>query len=161
MIDGIGPASLGGCVSDEPELRWQMATPRSSRCRILDDFVCHQCRPQTPVGLPVVAGDMTVRSSARISDLWVDVPEQLVRYLRDTNWKAKAAPAWPRCSMVRVKSDRKVAGACRSMAKHFENMCRATAVGPFRSRKLEEEKICAYYGGGYLYAAQSRQDPQI
>jgi photosynthetic reaction center H subunit len=27
--------------------------------------------------------------------------------------------------------------------------------------KLEEEKICAYYGGGYLYAAAGRQEPQI
>jgi photosynthetic reaction center H subunit len=51
---------------------------------------------------------------------------------------------------VRVKS---------IMAKHFADV--PTVASPDRITLQEEEKIVAYYGGGYLYAVPSRMEPLI
>jgi photosynthetic reaction center H subunit len=41
--------------------------------------------------------------------------------------------------------------------KHFANV--PSIASPTQITLLEEEKICAYYGGGFLYADPSRQEP--
>jgi len=75
MMDGVGPASWAP-RQDHPELDahgHNKIQPMSK----LSDF--HVSAGMDPRGKPVVTGDGEV--VGRVTDMWVDVPEQMVRYL--------------------------------------------------------------------------------
>ncbi|ETX29665.1 photosynthetic reaction center subunit H [Roseivivax isoporae] len=109
-----------------------------------------------PRGMPVLAGDDVV--VGMISDMWVDEPEQLVRYLEITlDPEHGGGKRLVPMTMARVRSGfvqvRSIFG------KHFAAVP-ATA-SDSQVTKLEEEKICAYYGGGLLYASEERIAPSF
>ncbi|ETX14990.1 Reaction center protein H chain [Roseivivax halodurans JCM 10272] len=109
-----------------------------------------------PRGMPVVSGDDVI--VGMISDMWVDAPEQLVRYLEislepEHGGGKRLVPMtmariWP--SQVQVRS---------IYGKHFAGV--PTTKAPGEVTKLEEEKIMAYYGGGLLYADAKREIPRL
>ncbi len=102
-----------------------------------------------PRGLPVQAGDLEVVGT--ISDMWVDAPEQLVRYLEITlnSGKVKLVPM----PMVKVQADRvRINSLSSDLFDGVPATKSKTAV-----TMLEEEKISAYYAGGTLYAADKRK----
>jgi len=102
-----------------------------------------------PRGLPVQAGDLEVVGT--ISDMWVDVPEQLVRYLEITlnSGKVKLVPM----PMVKVQADRvRINSLSSDLFDGVPATKSKTAV-----TMLEEEKISAYYAGGTMYAADKRK----
>ena len=102
-----------------------------------------------PRGLPVQANDTEV--VGRISDMWVDAPEQLVRYLEiHLNSGQKRLVPMP---MVKIKSDRvKINSISSDLFDGVPTTKSATEV-----TMLEEEKISAYYAGGTMYAAHKRR----
>jgi photosynthetic reaction center H subunit len=109
-----------------------------------------------PRGMPVVAGDGAVVGT--ISDMWVDAPEQLIRYLEieldaDHGGGKRLVPM----TFCRIWGGKVKINSI--YGKHF------AAVPMTKSGTqitlLEEEKISAYYGGGILYAAQDRLDPLL
>ena len=90
--------------------------------------------------------------------MWIDEPEQLVRYLEytlDAKWGTgnRLVPL----TLARIKSDRVVIQSI--YGKHFATV--PTIASATQVTMLEEDKICGYYGGGLLYADQARQDPQL
>lgn len=152
MLDGVGPASWAP-RRDAPELDGHghpKIIPMSSN----EAFKFAAGRD--PRGLPVMAGDDEV--VGKVVDMWVDEPEQLVRYLEytlDAKWGTgnRLVPL----TMARINSDhvmvRSIYGA------HFGNVpAHASAT---QVTVLEEDKICGYYGGGLLYADPKRQNPKI
>jgi photosynthetic reaction center H subunit len=150
MLDGVGPASWAP-RRDVPELDGQ-GHPKIVPISAIQGFGVSAGRD--PRGLPVQAGDMTI--VGRISDLWIDEPEQLVRYLEvelDEGAGRRLIPL----PLARIKSDRVKVHSIHG--RHFP------AVPTTRSRNqitmLEEEKICAFYAGGKLYAAPDRQEPYL
>jgi len=149
MIDGVGPAAWA-MRKDEPELDGH-GHAKIKPMRVLDDFFVVSSRDAR--GLPVQAhyGDVV----GKISDLWVDVPEQLVRYLEIEmeGGEKRLAPM----QLVRVKSDR--ISVHSLYAQHFANI--PTTASDEQVTKLEEEKICAYWCGGKLYADRARLESQL
>lgn len=151
MIDGVGPASWAN-RKDVPELDGH-GHPKIVPMSGIDGFVVSSGRD--PRGLPVVAGDGAI--VGKVVDMWVDEPEQLVRYLElelDGEFGAgkrlvplPLARIWG--NKVSVKS---IYGA------HFADV--PTIAAPNQVTKLEEDKISGYYGGGHLYAG-NRQDTLI
>jgi photosynthetic reaction center H subunit len=144
MLDGVGPAAWAA-RRDEPELDGHghaKIKPMAS----VDGFWVSAGRD--PRGLNVVGHDRKV--VGKISDLWVDVPEQLVRYLEITlnDGGTRLVPM----TMVRIKSDRVVVNSID--AESFAGV--PTIKSDSEITKLEEEKISAYYAGGYLYTADKR-----
>lgn len=152
MLDGVGPASWAP-RRDEPELDGK-GHPKIVPMAGLDNFAVSA--GLEPRGLPVVAGDGAI--VGKIVDMWLDEPEQLVRYLEielDSEFgegtrlvpltMARILPG-----QVRIKS---------IFGKHFANVPRTKA--PNQVTKLEEDKICGYYAGGTLYAEARRQDPVL
>ena len=113
----------------------------------------HVSAGRDPRGLPVQAGDGAI--VGKISDMWVDEPEQLVRYLEielDDGGK-RLVPM----TLARIKSDRV---AIHSIyGEHFAGV--PTTASASQVTKLEEDKISAYYAGGKLYADTSRLEPQL
>jgi photosynthetic reaction center H subunit len=145
MLDGVGPASWVP-RRDEPELDGHghnKIVPMSK----LEGFVVSAGRD--PRGLPVQAADLEV--VGRVSDVWVDAPEQLVRYLEiDLNsGKKRLVPM----TMARIWEDRVRINFIASDS--FENI--PATKSPTEVTKLEEDKISGFVAGGWMYDAPKRK----
>ncbi len=106
-----------------------------------------------PRGLPVVGGDDAV--GGKVVDLWVDLSEQLFRYLEVevAGGKRVLLPIpFARIGKQRVKVHA-ILGA------QFADV--PATRSPDQVTLLEEEKIAGYYGGGLLYATPLRQEPLV
>jgi photosynthetic reaction center H subunit len=152
MADGVGPASWAP-RRDVPELDGK-GHPKIVPMAATEHF--HVAAGRDPRGLPVQAGDGEVVGT--ITDMWLDEPEQLVRYLEvELNEDLGGGKRLIPLTMARIGSDRiKV----RSIfGKHFAGVPQHAS--PRQVTLLEEDKICGYYAGGTLYASEARLEPQI
>ena len=96
----------------------------------------------------VVSADKKV--VGKISDLWVDAPEQLVRYL-EVELKDKTSCLLP-MPLALIRRDGVHVNTL--YGKHFPKVPRTKA--QTKVTMLEEDKISAYYSGGQLYASYDR-----
>lgn len=152
LADGVGPASWAP-RRDEPELDGK-GHPKIVPMSGLDQF--QVAAGADPRGLPVVAADGA--QVGTVTDMWLDEPEQLVRYLEfELASEYGSGTRLVPLTLARIWFGKV---SIKSLyGKHF------AGVPQTRSRsqvtKLEEEKICAYYGGGTLYADERRLEPQL
>ena len=152
MADGVGPASWAP-RRDVAELDAH-GHPKLRPLTTLDDF--HVSSGRDPRGKAVVGGDGEV--VGRVVDMWIDVPEQLVRYLTvDVNPEGAGNFRLIPVTMAKIKGDRVKVRALH--ADHFMNI--PTTAATDTVTMLEEEKIMAYVGGGVLYADEKRLGPVI
>ena len=140
MADGVGPASWVP-RGDVPELDGHGHAKIRPMSQVAGMTVS---AGRDPRGLPVQAGDLEV--VGRIGEMWVDVPEQLVRYLQIdlNNGTSRLVPM----TMAKIWADRVRVNALTS---DLFDAIPATA-SKDRVTKLEEEKISAYVASGWLYA---------
>ena len=152
MVDGIGPAAWAN-RRDLPEVDGH-GHPKIRPMSTVDDFVISA--GIDPRGLVVEAGDKEI--VGRIIDIWVDVPEQLVRYLVvDLNPEGSGKVRLIPMGFARIRRNRV---QVRSLYAHnFEGV--PTIAADDRITVLEEDKIMAYFGGGTLYADPARLGPQL
>jgi photosynthetic reaction center H subunit len=140
MADGVGPAAWAP-RRDEPELdahgHAKLVPMAHARGMALS-------AGRDPRGLPVQAGDLEV--VGRISDMWIDVPEQLVRYLEvELNEGGKRLIPMTMC---KIWEDRvRINAIVSSQFAGIPQTRSQTSV-----TKLEEDKISGYVAGGWLYA---------
>jgi photosynthetic reaction center H subunit len=146
MVDGVGPASWAA-RRDVPELDGK-GHPKIVPLSAAASF--HVSAGRDPRGMPVHAGDQTV--VGRVSDMWLDEPEQLVRYL-EVELEGAAGKRLIPLPLARIKRDHVVVRSI--FGKHFAGV--PTTKSRNQVTLLEEEKICAYYAGGNLYASEERQ----
>lgn len=139
MVDGVGPAAWAA-RRDEPELDGH-GHPKLRPMSSVEGFAVSAGRD--PRGMSVIANDRT--KPGVITDLWVDVPEQLVRYLEVTlaNGSTRLLPM----TMARITADCVKVGSISGV--RFADVPRTTTPGILT--KLEEDKISGFYAGGYLY----------
>lgn len=152
MVDGVGPASWAP-RRNLPELDGK-GHPKIVPMAAAEQFNVSAGRD--PRGLPVVAGDGEVVGT--ITDMWIDEPEQLVRYLEfslDAEWGEgkRLVPI----TLAVIKSNQVKIDSI--FGKHFANVPQHTS--PRQVTLLEEDKISAYYAGGKLYASEARIEPQL
>ncbi|MCX7301616.1 MAG: photosynthetic reaction center subunit H [Rhodobacterales bacterium] len=152
MLDGVGPASWAN-RRDVPEIDAH-GHPKIRPMSTLSAFRVSAGRD--PRGKVVVGGDGNV--VGRIIDLWVDVPENMVRYLTvDLNPEGSGKTRLVPINMTRIKDNRVVV---RSLYAHnFEGIPQIKS--PDEVTLLEEDKITGYYAGGTLYASPDRLEPAI
>ena len=152
LADGVGPASWAA-RRDEPELDGHghaKIVPMAASGHF------HVAAGRDPRGMPVVSGDGAVVGT--VSDMWVDAPEQMVRYLQYD----LAAEHGGGSRLVPMTMARIWGGKVRVMSIYAHQFAGVpTLKSATQITKLEEEKVSAYYGGGYLYAAESRLNPQV
>jgi photosynthetic reaction center H subunit len=146
MIDGVGPASWAP-RADVPELDGHghnKIVPMAAK----PDF--RVAAGRDPRGLPVQACDQV--GVGVITDMWVDAPEQLVRYL-EIELNGGAGKRLVPMTLAKIQRDRvKIESISSDMFPHVPQTKSATEV-----TKLEEEKVSAFYGGGALYCADKRK----
>ncbi len=145
MTDGVGPASWAP-RRDVPELDGHGHNKIVPMAKAPAFMVS---AGRDPRGLPVQAGDNEVVGS--VSDMWVDAPEQLVRYLEiSLNSGHRCLVPMP---MVKIWKDRV---RINSLSSDLFDSVPVTR-SPTEVTLLEEDKISAYYAGGTLYASAKRK----
>jgi photosynthetic reaction center H subunit len=153
MLDGVGPAAYA-LRADAPDLTMR-GTPRIVPMRVATDYLV-EARDPDPRGKPVIGGDGVVGGIVR--DIWVDRSEEIIRYYEvevttGGNIRHVLLPA----TFSKVK-----AGAVHVNSIYGHQFAAVpTLRHPEQVTLLEEDKICAYYGGGTLYASPERAEPLL
>jgi photosynthetic reaction center H subunit len=153
LIDGVGPAAYAE-RADTPDLTLE-GDPKIVPLRVAPDFGVASRDPD-PRGMDVIGTDGAVAGT--ITDAWVDKSEYIFRYYE------LAVAGSGRHVLLPVNF-------CRVDARARQIKVRAITAGQFADvpglanpdqvTYLEEDKICGYYGGGYLYATPARSEPLI
>ncbi len=117
-----------------------------------------------PRGLPVIAADR--RQAGVVSEIWIDRAEQLIRYLEVTTAGGRKvllpiaqAVIGPSGGLFGFGGGKTAVMVDAVTAEQFENAPGVAA--PDRVTLYEEERVVAYFGGGYLYATPSRKESQL
>ena len=144
MDDGVGAAAWAE-RRDVPELDAH-GKPKIRPMLDLKGFDVSAGRD--PRGMSVVSADRVV--VGKVKDMWIDVPEQLVRYLEVelTDGSNRLLP------MPLSKINQKSVDVHALYGKHFPKVPKNKKAKEVTM--LEEEKISAYYTGGKLYASYDR-----
>ncbi len=149
LVDGIGPAAWANRAK-VPDLDVEghaRIVPLSST----GDYWLDR-RDRDPRGMKVIAAGGDVAGT--VSDVWIDKADRLIRYLSvDTGTRTVLAPM----TMAKIGKGRVLIDAITA-AQYAD----APAIeGPTTITLYEEERVQAYFGGGYLYATAERQEPLL
>ncbi len=152
MLAGVGPGSVARRAR-KPDVMFHGA-PKIVPMRIADGFFIDG-KQKDPRGMTVIGADGA--QGGVVTDVWVDRAEVLIRYL-----EAEVAPGKrvliPMTMAVLNASNRTVRvrailGSQFAGAPTLEN--------PDQITLYEEERVCAYYGAGLLYATAARSEPYL
>ncbi|MEJ2541364.1 MAG: photosynthetic reaction center subunit H [Gemmatimonadota bacterium] len=151
MKDGVGAAAWAD-RADRYDLTVD-GRPRIRPLSVLEGYHLDSRDPD-PRGMTVVAGDGV--EVGTVSDVWIDLAEPQPRYLTVdlTGGGRVLLPMGfariKRSGEVRVKA---------IFGHHFPDVPGLRV--PDRITLLEEDRIVAYYAGGYRYAEPSRNEPLL
>jgi photosynthetic reaction center H subunit len=116
--------------------------------------VAHQ--DPDPRGMPVYGADDQVGGT--VIDVWVDRSDIIFRYLEvEVQGASGKRNVLVPMTFARVGNYRVRVRSILST--HFADVPGTRL--PDRVTRLEEDRICAYYGAGTLYALPSRQEPLL
>jgi photosynthetic reaction center H subunit len=153
MLDGVGPAAYAQ-RADVPDLTFE-GEPKIVPLRVASDHWL-ESRDPDPRGKPVIGADGEVGGVVR--DVWIDRSEVLVRYLE----VEAAVPGGTRRVLLPVNFARIGRDAVRVKSILGAQFAQVPQLRqPDQVTLLEEDRICAYYAGGTLYAEPRRQEPWL
>jgi len=155
MLDSIGPGSWAERV-DAPEMSYDNHI-KLLPVRVATGYAVSA--EEDPRGYDVIGADMKV--AGKVVDLWVDRSEALLRYFEVAlpNGRTVLLPVTfsdikrgvkPGVGRIKVEA---------LLASQFADV--PALRKPDSVTRLEEEKICAYYGAGTLYATPHRAEPLL
>lgn len=185
MLAAMGPGSYAN-RDDVPDTMWEDGSPRLRPLRMLSDWHTDE-RDPNPIGMELVGCDGKV--GGRIVDVWTDRAEHILRYyefekigaeeepepapVAAEGEEGEAAPApkkkaakKPRRGLVPVTFTQIpwLGNACyvkvnSVKGEHFANV--PELKNPDQITRLEEDKVCAYFGAGHLFAEAKRSVPLL
>ena len=158
MKDGMGPAAWAN-RSKYPDLTFD------GRPRIVPIAQSHELivSPNDPelIGWPVMAADKQI--VGKVSDIWVDQAEHIIRYLEveTTTGKKVLAPMMVAAVQTKGFFDDKpeLVEIDAITAAQFEDVPALETAGIIT--RYEEDRVQAYFGGGYMYATPERAEPWL
>jgi photosynthetic reaction center H subunit len=152
LAAGVGPGAYAQ-RADVPDRMWS-GEVKIVPLRAAPDFSIAKGDPKL-IGYAVFGADG--REAGRVTDVWVDRSELLIRYLevKLPSGRVVLAPM----TMAVVKAFKNAVTVSAITSRQFEN-APATAK-PDEITFLEEEKIVGYFGAGYLYATPDRKEPLL
>jgi photosynthetic reaction center H subunit len=153
LIDGVGPASYA-LRADTPDRGWD-GEPTLAPLRIVPDFGV-ATRDPDPRGMKVLGTDG--RIAGTIADAWVDKAEVLFRYY-EVALEGTGRHVLLPVNFCRVDGAKRLITVKAITAAQFADV--PGLANPDQVTLLEEDKICGYFGGGYLYATLARAEPLL
>lgn len=153
LVDGVGPASYAN-RSDTPDLTFY-GKNRVVPLRLLPDYYVAE-HETDPRGMDVVAADGG--SVGSVSDVWIDRSEPQIYYLEVTRGEGGSNVLVP-FAFAQLNKRRNRVEVDALYPSQFENAPRLRSPDEITLR--EEDRICAYFAGGTLYADAARQEPLL
>ncbi|MGY6636764.1 MAG: photosynthetic reaction center subunit H [Erythrobacter sp.] len=159
MIDGLGPAAWANRAK-YPDVT---ADGRPRIIPIGNSYHEMEIAPGDPniMGWPVKAADGKI--AGKITDIWTDQAEHIIRYLEVTTNSGKKVLAPMMVAAVQTKGffgDKpELVEIDAITAEQFENVPELETPGQIT--RYEEDRIQAYFGGGYMYATPERAEPWL
>lgn len=163
MLAGVGPGAYVN-RAEVPDAMYD-GTPRLRPLRLLPDFHLAPNDPD-PRGMDLVGADGEV--GGRIVDVWADRAEHLLRYYEfekaDGSGRALIPVNFTRIpinplGLVQPKLKPKAVKVISIKGGQFAAV--PALADPETVTLREEDRIMGYFGGGYLYADPSRQEPLL
>jgi photosynthetic reaction center H subunit len=153
MTAGIGP----GAFAQRARVPDMMSHggPKIVPLRVATDFSIAK-GDADPRGMSVAGADDVV--AGVVSDVWVDKAEVMIRYL-EVKLSATAQSVLLPMTMAVIHKGRGVVKVDAILAAQFAGVPKLSS--PNQITLDEEERVVAYYGGGYLYATPARLEPLI
>jgi photosynthetic reaction center H subunit len=151
MTAAIGPGAYAQ-RSKVPDLTAH-GLPKIAPLRALPEFTVDKNDPD-PRGMTVLGVDG--QTAGVVTDVWVDRAEVLIRYLEVEVTGAGKRVLMPMTVCV-VGRSRRVVKTDAITAAQFADV--PVLASPDQVTMDEEERVSAYYGGGYLYATAARAEP--
>jgi photosynthetic reaction center H subunit len=150
LSSGLGPAAYA-LRADRPDLD-MFGNPRIVPVHVAEHITV-EARDADPRGLPVTGLDDVIAGT--VADLWVDRSEHVIRYLEValTEGGSVLLPM----TMAQVVRNRVHCDAVTGA--QFAGAPRLAS--PVQITLLEEDKITAYFGAGYLWATPGRSEPLL
>lgn len=152
LYDAIGPGSYAE-RADHPDLNAE-GEAKIVPLRTLKNFSI-EGRDPDPRGMPITTADG--ETAGTVKDVWIDTSEIMARYLEikvDENDTVLLPMGF--AALRKKKGDFYVHALMSHQIKDVPKTKKKTQI-----TLLEEEKICAFYGGGQLYADWRRAEPII
>jgi photosynthetic reaction center H subunit len=153
MQDGVGPAAYA-LRAEHPELSSD-DRPTIVPMRLASDHWVAEEDPD-PRGMAVVGVDNVVGGT--VADIWIDRSEVMIRYLEIAVATTGAHVLLP-MTMARVSRSGNRVTVDSIRGDQFAGV--PPLANPTQVTLREEDRICAYYAGGHLYALPSRSEPLI
>jgi photosynthetic reaction center H subunit len=155
MLDGVGPAAHAE-RADIVELTFE-GEPKVVPLRTAHGFTIDGQDPD-PRGMEVMGADKQIAGTVR--DVWVDRSEVIIRYLEvELPAAGGARRVLLPTNFSRVDARRRRVKVKSILASQFADV--PGLKNPDQVTRLEEERICAYYAGGHLYATPQRAEPAL
>lgn len=156
LVDGVGPAAWAE-RADRPDLTWD-GKNKIVPSRVDPHYGVASGDPD-PRGMTVRGADGIVAGT--VTDIWVDRAEHVVRYL-EVDAGPGTAPLLVPINLAKIVGNRTKGRSVKVrsiLASQFGQVPRTKA--PDSVTFLEEDRICAYFAGGNLYATPMRAEPLI
>jgi photosynthetic reaction center H subunit len=162
MVEGMGPAAWAN-RSKYPDLTFD-GRPRIVPIAQSHDLVIADSDPKL-IGFPVIAADKQV--VGKVSDIWVDQSEHIIRYLEIETTAGRKVMAPMPFAVVHgnsllgkllpiVDDEPELVEIDAITAAQFDNVPALETAGIIT--RYEEDRIQAYFGGGYMYATPERSE---
>lgn len=155
LVDGVGPAAWAE-RPDYPDLD-PHGHPAIQPMSVATQFKVAEA-DVNPIGLEVRAADGEI--AGKVSDIWVDTMESLIRYYQVKDGKREFLVPMHFALLRDKKRGRDKELYVHALISEQFGKIPGTASNK-QITLLEEEKIQAYFGGGYLYATDARQEPLL
>ena len=153
LLSNMGPAAYAD-RADHPDLTVH-GEAKVVPMRVAQNFYVEPRDPD-PRGMAMVGTDDRVAGT--IVDLWVDRSEPCVRYFEVEVAGAGRNVLVP-FAVCRVNARRGTVRTKSILASQFANVPATASMA--QVTLLEEDKIMAYFAGGYLYATADRARPFV
>lgn len=151
LVDGVGPAAFAERAK-RPDLDWE-GHARIVPLSTAEGFFLER-KDADPRGYVVVAYDG--KKAGTVSDIWIDKADRMIRYLQvDTGARQVLMPM----TVASVSRFRQTVTTTAITAAQFADAPAIEGTGVITL--YEEERVQAYFGGGYLYATADRSEPLI
>jgi photosynthetic reaction center H subunit len=155
MTSGVGPSSFAE-RTDVPDGTFR-GLPRLVPLRSATGFHLEPTDPD-PRGMEVIGADGVVGGQVR--DVWVDQAECIIRYLEvEVGDKAKKRNVLLPIALARIGGKARRVTVKSILAEQFARV--PAHRRPDVVTRLEEDRICAFYAGGNLYATPARAEPLL
>jgi len=155
MVDGVGPAAWAQNRADVPDVTFDDELPKIVPLRNHQMFWIATEDPN-PEGMMVYGHDGVLAGT--VVDSWVDRSEVVIRYFEVELADGGARVLLPQhFARINRKTRQMKVGAITAAQFHDVPRLRNEDTVTI----LEEEKLVAYFGGGFLYSTPKRSEPLI